>query len=310
MQHAKIDTTFREKASPIDFLWLELTNRCNLQCVHCYAESGPTATESDTMTPEDYIRVMDEAFALGCRMVQFIGGEPTLNKSLPDFIRHAHGLGYEYIEVYSNLLHMSDELVSLIQEKGVHVATSIYGATSEMHANVTKNKTSHARTMGNLLRLKNLGVPVRAGVIKMEQNETGVDDALAYLEGLGIQAGLDRVRHFGRANDDGEKQITELCGTCAGGTLRVGPDGSVSPCNMSAGWNVGSVRDVSLTDILLAGELTALRKEIHEKVVVPQQEEVTNCNPQCHPYPSCCPSTQHCNPCAPHLCHPCRPSHP
>ena len=22
----------------LDFLWLELTNRCNLQCVHCYTE--------------------------------------------------------------------------------------------------------------------------------------------------------------------------------------------------------------------------------------------------------------------------------
>src|SRR5208283_2388709 len=27
----------------LDFLWLELTSRCNLQCVHCYAESGPSS---------------------------------------------------------------------------------------------------------------------------------------------------------------------------------------------------------------------------------------------------------------------------
>ena len=29
------------RESTLDFLWLELTNRCNLQCVHCYTQSPP-----------------------------------------------------------------------------------------------------------------------------------------------------------------------------------------------------------------------------------------------------------------------------
>jgi sulfatase maturation enzyme AslB (radical SAM superfamily) len=38
-------------SKPLDFLWLELTNRCNLQCTHCYADSGPTA-EKGTISTE------------------------------------------------------------------------------------------------------------------------------------------------------------------------------------------------------------------------------------------------------------------
>src|SRR5437763_16448627 len=87
----------------LEFLWLELTNRCNLQCVHCYAESGPRAGATDILNVSDYRRLIDEGRKLGCRQSQFIGGEPTLNADLPACIAHAREVGYSTVEVYSNL---------------------------------------------------------------------------------------------------------------------------------------------------------------------------------------------------------------
>src|SRR5205823_2958692 len=96
----------------LEFLWLELTNRCNLECVHCYADSSPSA-DSDVMTLTDFVEVLREAYSLGCRRVQFIGGEPTLNRDLPALLYEAHTLGYEFIEVYTNLIWLSDEILKL-----------------------------------------------------------------------------------------------------------------------------------------------------------------------------------------------------
>ena len=31
-------TTPEDVNGVLNFLWLELTNRCNLQCIHCYTE--------------------------------------------------------------------------------------------------------------------------------------------------------------------------------------------------------------------------------------------------------------------------------
>ncbi len=64
----------------LNFLWLELTTQCNMHCVHCYNESSPTPDRPSLLTSEDYKQVLDDAAALGCRKVQFIGGEPTLRK--------------------------------------------------------------------------------------------------------------------------------------------------------------------------------------------------------------------------------------
>jgi 2-iminoacetate synthase ThiH len=50
----------------LNFLWLELTNRCNLQCVHCYTESHPLSGDRDVLTTAAYESVMRQAYALGC----------------------------------------------------------------------------------------------------------------------------------------------------------------------------------------------------------------------------------------------------
>ena len=41
----------------LDFLWLELTERCNLRCVHCYAGSGP-GLEDGPMRTGEHLRIL------------------------------------------------------------------------------------------------------------------------------------------------------------------------------------------------------------------------------------------------------------
>ncbi|MGH3783622.1 MAG: radical SAM protein [Pseudonocardiaceae bacterium] len=84
-----------------EFLWLEITSRCQLECAMCYSDSGPAGTHG-SMTSEDWMRVIDEAVHMGVRTVQFIGGEPTLHSALPELIRHALSRALA-VEVFSNL---------------------------------------------------------------------------------------------------------------------------------------------------------------------------------------------------------------
>jgi hypothetical protein len=82
-------TTLDAVDGVLSFLWLELTNRCNLRCVHCYTESDPWSGERDVLTVEDYESVMSQAYELGCRKVQLIGGEPQLNPSFKRLLRRS-----------------------------------------------------------------------------------------------------------------------------------------------------------------------------------------------------------------------------
>src|SRR5579864_6380253 len=118
---------------PVNFLWLELTNRCNLKCSHCYSGSGPDAGSEDCLLQDDYECLIADAAQIGCRQIQFIGGEPTLNRALPHLIAAAQGKGYEFVEVFTNLTRLDNDLLECFKEYGVHVATSVYAPADEIH---------------------------------------------------------------------------------------------------------------------------------------------------------------------------------
>lgn len=106
------------------FLWLEITGKCQLACVHCYADSGPAASHG-SMTRADWLRMLDEAAELDVGMVQFIGGEPTLHPDLPALVEHAVLRGLA-VEVFSNLVHVTPRLWDTFGQPGVRLACSYY----------------------------------------------------------------------------------------------------------------------------------------------------------------------------------------
>src|SRR5437868_14555130 len=76
----------------------ELTHRCPLQCPYCSnpLELDRVKGELDTAT---WLRVLDEAAALGVLQVHFSGGEPLVRRDLATLVARASGAG-----LYTNLI--------------------------------------------------------------------------------------------------------------------------------------------------------------------------------------------------------------
>lgn len=290
----------------LQFVWLEITGKCQLECLHCYAESGPEGGHG-VMTAADWVRVINECGALGVRMVQFIGGEPTLHPDLPLLVEHALESGLE-VEVFSNLVHVSARMWDTFTRPGVRLACSWYGDDAKQHLLITKRNT-HARTKANIMTALAHGIPLRAGIIGMLDDQN-VQAATAELEALGVaEIGVDHLRQVGRGVRDRDASMAELCGGCGDGVIAVGPDGAVWPCVFTRWMPVGNVQDTTLTEVL-AGEAAvdtsaALRESFAARGIVDA------CSPKCLPDrcdPECGPA---CSPACSPLCvpkgGPCKP---
>jgi sulfatase maturation enzyme AslB (radical SAM superfamily) len=299
----------------LDFLWLELTNRCNLACKHCYAESGPDAGHVDAVGTGMFRELVHQAHGLGCRQIQFIGGEPTLYPALPCLIEEARKVGFTYIEVFTNLIRLPQELLTLFKDNGVSVGTSVYGPCAETHEKVTLRHGSFDYTVGNIRRLISAGIQVRAGLIEMHDNRGVYEETRDFLLSLGVHhVGKDRLRHFGRGKGESDRDadLSELCGSCSGKTLCVGSNGEVTPCIMSRQWSIGSVLCSSLTELATAPQIAALRTRIHDATLAGRCEDGETLSMQCDPAKPCfpCGPDASCNPCTPNVaCGPnqCRP---
>jgi organic radical activating enzyme len=230
----------------LDFLWLELTSKCNLQCVHCYAESSPKAPLIQQMTSADWLRMLREASAAGCRNVQFIGGEPTTYPKLSELIGEARTLKYDYVEVFTNGTMFTDRIKHAFIAHKVNLAFSVYAETALIHDAITLHRGSFEKTMANIKWALTQGLKVRAAIIKMTENASEIEKTRAFLQDFGInEIQVDRLRGVGRGAMGKEicSPEDELCGRCWEGKLCITAEGKMFPCIFARFQQVGTVHN-------------------------------------------------------------------
>lgn len=310
--------TLHTEAKQLDFVWLEVTSRCPLRCLHCYADSGPDGDDG-VMEKADWIRVIGQVAEAGARWVQFIGGEPLIYRPLPELVKYALKLGLQ-VEIFSSLVVLPDRHHPMLTQPNVRVATSYYSGKADEHDRITTVPGSHKRTKRNIDKLVNeWGVPVRTGVIHQPGNQ---DIAGAYreLEDLGVdpnRIGYDRVRQVGRGISDQEASLDQLCGNCGMGNAAVLPNGDVVPCTLSRWMEpVGNVLEQSLEEVLTSPASNAKRAELQKFFAERRSSPDDSCNPNCMPI--CWPELRDnahgdCTPdaCRPQVCVPdavCKPT--
>jgi len=64
--------------APLYVAW-QITNECNLACLHCIEESGPGKAFPDELSERDALAIIDQMIALEIPYVSFSGGEPMVH---------------------------------------------------------------------------------------------------------------------------------------------------------------------------------------------------------------------------------------
>jgi MoaA/NifB/PqqE/SkfB family radical SAM enzyme len=284
-----------ETDSTLRFVWLEITGSCQLICGHCYAESGPTGTHG-AMTGDDWQRVIDQAAKLGVRMVQFIGGEPTLHPELPRLVDHALQVHVE-VEVFTNLVHVTPQLWDTFSRPGVRLATSYYSDRADRHTAITGRPGSHARTTANVAEAVRRSIPLRVGLVDMMDGQR-VEQAHEHLTALGVtDIGTDRLRQVGRGVRTQAPDVSQLCGSCARGKVAISPTGEVWPCVFARWMPVGNVRTTSLAEIVTGEMLADAQRELTRiRPVVAKCAPESRCDPSKGDCQPTCPPGYHSNP--------------
>ena len=291
-----------------DFLWLELTPRCNLRCTHCYAESSPQRALDEGMGVDDWTRILVQASELGCRSVQFIGGEPTLYPGFATLVEFARGVGFTRLEVFTNGTRLPRRLKDVLVRNRVNLACSVYSDRAEVHDAITRRPGSLARTLESIRWALGAGLAVRAAIVAMAANADSIEGARRMLERLGVRTiTVDRIRGIGRGADEVQAhgQIAEMCGSCGQGQLCVSADGKISPCVFSRFWPVADAK-APLASALHRPELRRFRELVRRPRI---ERRAESCGPE-EPAPPCGPE-EPAPPCGPEEpAPPCGPEEP
>ena len=65
-----------------------ITQRCNLKCIHCYAHAKARQQDNE-LTTEEGKALIDDLAAMGVPVLLFSGGEPLMRKDMPELAQYA-----------------------------------------------------------------------------------------------------------------------------------------------------------------------------------------------------------------------------
>lgn len=116
---------------------LEVTNRCNLNCNYCFADS------KDAVDPSlEQIRTWLKQLAIPNKtLVQLSGGEPTIRDDLPEIVFEAKKAGCKYVQLNSNGVRLAKDIeyVKALAEAGLSfVFMQFDGTTDDIYEKLRK----------------------------------------------------------------------------------------------------------------------------------------------------------------------------
>ncbi len=171
--------------SPLGLL-AELTYRCPLHCPYC---SNPLnlGDYRDELTLEEWLRVLNEAHALGVLQLHLSGGEPLQRLDLVEIVARARKLGF-YTNLITSALSLTPAKAALLKEAGLdHVQISIQAADSMLSDQIA-GTPSYRRKVEAARTVKKLGFPLTLNVVLHRQNIDQVAAILALAEEPGRPA--------------------------------------------------------------------------------------------------------------------------
>ena len=196
---------------PLTRLDIELTERCNNDCVHCSVNrpAGDRKAREREWGAGSWKKLLDEAAALGCLVVRLTGGEPLLRDDFKEIYVHARRLGLR-VMIFTNATLMTPGLARLLKDMPPleAVEVSVYGMKEHTYEAVTRTPGSFdafRRGLG-LLRENGVSFIVKGAVLPATRGE--MDEFEAWAAGLPGAAGLPsyallfdlRSRRNGRKN--------------------------------------------------------------------------------------------------------------
>ena len=203
----KFKTTFDERlrhSTGPRKLIMNVTYVCNNHCTFC---AVGTRTQLHGHPPRQREH-LDKYRQLGVEMVDFDGGEPTLNPELIPLIRYSRHIGYQRINVTTNgrLLFYPDFAGKLVRSGLTTLLFSVHGADAQTHAQQVGVAEAYEQTIGgirNAVAIVNESrLPVDLGMnITLTKGNYRQLDAVAQLAwDLGLKwLNIQFLTPFGRA---------------------------------------------------------------------------------------------------------------
>lgn len=168
---------------PYHPVW-EVTQACNLRCIHCHAASEEPAHDELT-TSEGYALIDQLAAERRFGMLVYTGGEPMVRGDLFDLLAHSKKTGLVNVIATNGTLIGTPEAKELKRLGVKGLAISLDHTSPDEHNRIRGNPTAFERALGGMQACRDEGILLQVNFTAMAANLDNVVEMLRLCDELG-----------------------------------------------------------------------------------------------------------------------------
>lgn len=166
----------------LSYLFLNVTNACNLSCPFCGISAGSPLNEE--LTLEELHDLLNQAKALGIKNVLLGGGEPFLRPDFLDLLHICDNLGIR-ISIETNGTLINEDIIHALKSLSmVEVEVSLDGITAETHERLRGKKGCFSATLNGIKLLAESKIPFFIQTLLSEINYEEIPELLKFANNI------------------------------------------------------------------------------------------------------------------------------
>lgn len=170
--------------TPFIVIW-EVTQSCDLACLHCRANARTCRDPFELTTRQGY-DLMDDIASFGSPLLVLTGGDPLKREDLYDLITYSVAKGLRTSVSPSVTPLLTNESIRKLREAGIsRIAVSLDGSTAGIHDSFRGVRGSYARTLEVLSECGKEGIPIQVNTTVTRYNIRDFENIANLIAGFG-----------------------------------------------------------------------------------------------------------------------------
>lgn len=185
---------------------IEITERCNLKCIHCYGNFGPDSRNEISM--DKLKKLLSDLKKIKVISIELTGGDITMHPKLLEIVKMTVNFGFERVTLLTNGVALSQELMDYIvlNKDRIGIQIDLHSLDESYYNWFTNSSNCLKKVKKNINYLCDKNVFVRVVSIITKSNINEMNDLAAWVQERGAIWSTGLCERVGRAEENNGKE--------------------------------------------------------------------------------------------------------
>lgn len=210
---SKLNYKYKEietKEHKLSYVFLELSKKCNLNCLHCGSDCKSVNNEPE-LTLESWLKIIDYIFQKYSNIPALIltGGEPLIYSNLQQILERISSYNFRW-GIVTNGMNMSEQKMEMLLKNTIYSITLSLDGTEKSHNKLRNSEISFQNTLNALKIIEKSDIKFKDVVTCVYPDNLNELDKIAeiLIENKIFNWRLFRIFPSGRAYKNSEIQLS------------------------------------------------------------------------------------------------------